>query len=55
MVKLFNHGNPHRTAATRQLELIFILNIFIKFQCFLQRQDISKDGNFQHSRKAKTF
>ena len=55
VIELLDHGNPHGTATTRQLELVFILNVFIEFQCFFQRQDISKYGHFQHTRKAKAL
>ncbi len=50
-INLLNHRNPHRTAAARELVILLGLNIFVKFQRFLQRQNIRKQRDFDHTRK----
>lgn len=53
MIKTADHGNPHRAAAARQLEVPFFIDVLVKFQRFLERQDIGKDSHFEHPRKAQ--
>ena len=55
MIELFDHGNPHGAAAARKLEIGFAGNLFVEFQGFLQGQNVSKDGYFQHACKAQAL
>ncbi len=49
------HGHPHWAAAARKLEIGFAGNLFVEFQGFLQGQNVSKDGYFQHACKAQAL
>ena len=55
VIEFLDHGDPHGAAAAGELELIFAIDVLVKFQSFFQGQDIGKDSDFQHARKAQAL
>ena len=52
MINFSDHPNPHGTTAAGQLKIRFRLDITVKFQCLLQRQNIRENGYFHHTVKS---
>ena len=53
VVQPADHGDPHRAAAAGQLEVSFLVDVLVKFQSFLQGQDIGEHRHFQHPGKTQ--
>ncbi|MPN15344.1 hypothetical protein SDC9_162675 [bioreactor metagenome] len=51
-IDFLNHGNPHRTTATRKLIIFLGLDVFVEFKRFFQRENIREQRDFHHAGKA---
>lgn len=55
VIDFANHRNPHRAAAACKLVIRIIHNVLVKFQRFLQSEDIGEKSYLNHAAESQSL